>query len=71
MVSVCLCRPVQPKILNQWYYLAVAAMAFAGGLFGVVLGNAFENEFYVRYPLNSRYYQVNKLHWLGSWLVSM
>ncbi len=34
-------------------------MAFAGGLFGVVLGNSFINEFYTAYPVNNRYWQVS------------
>ena len=39
--------------------MACAVMAFAGGLFGVVLGNAFMNEFYSAYPVNNRYWQVS------------
>ena len=56
---MCTCRPIQPKILNRWYYLAVATMAFMGGLFGVVLGTAFQNEYYIPYPAPFRYYQVS------------
>jgi len=40
--------------------MACAVMAFAGGLFGTVLGNAFMNEFYSAYPVNSRYWQVRR-----------
>ncbi len=54
----CRCRPIQPKALNQWHYMACTIMAFAGGLFGVVLGNSFINEFYTAYPANNRYWQV-------------
>ncbi|KAL0045657.1 hypothetical protein WJX82_000761 [Trebouxia sp. C0006] len=50
-------RPIQPKALNQWHYMACAIMAFVGGLFGVVLGNSFINEFYTAYPVNNRYWQ--------------
>ncbi|KAL0041029.1 hypothetical protein WJX77_002724 [Trebouxia sp. C0004] len=50
-------RPIQPKALNQWHYMACAIMAFAGGLFGVVLGYSFINEFYTAYPANNRYWQ--------------
>ena len=56
------CRPIQPKIVNRWYYLAVATLAFLGGLFGAVLGNAFQNEYYVQYPANWRYWQVSPLY---------
>ena len=38
--------------------MACAIMAFAGGLFGVVLGNSFINEFYTAYPVDNRYWQV-------------
>ena len=57
---LCCCyRPIQPKALNQWHYMACAIMAFVGGLFGVVLGNSFINEFYTAYPVNNRYWQVS------------
>jgi len=39
--------------------MACAIMAFVGGLFGVVLGNSFINEFYTAYPVNNRYWQVS------------
>ncbi len=51
--------PFNPKALNQWHYMACAIIAFVGGLFGVVLGNSFINEFYTAYPVNSRYWQVS------------
>ncbi|KAL3146993.1 hypothetical protein ABBQ38_014960 [Trebouxia sp. C0009 RCD-2024] len=50
-------RPIQPKIVNRWYFLAVTAISFFGGLCGVVLGYAFYHEYWSRYPINSRYWQ--------------
>jgi len=58
-VFCCCYRPIQPKALNQWHYMACAIMAFVGGLFGVVLGNSFINEFYTAYPADNRYWQVS------------
>ena len=58
-VSVCMCRPIQPDVLNKYHFVAISIMTFVGGYFGAVLGNAMMAETYNTYGVNPSYYKVN------------
>ena len=53
------CRPIQPKIVSKWFYLAVALVAYLGGLLGVALSGAFKNEWAGETAPDSRYWVVS------------
>lgn len=55
---MCVCRPIQPDVLNNYHFVAISVLTFVGGYFGAVLGNAMLGETYSTYSLNRYYYQV-------------
>ena len=58
-VCVCVCRPIQPDVLNKYHFVAISIMTFVGGYFGAVLGNAMMAETYGTYALTSSYYKAS------------